>query len=79
MQFAVSEHLWNENYVTNIIVHIHYMRRSKIMKRIYSVHRQARPSKVVVSFCFLNSPAPPLLLPIVTNGMIYVQSVGEQH
>ena len=32
-----SEQLWNENYVTNIIVHIHYIRRSKIMKRIYRV------------------------------------------
>ena len=50
-----SEHLWNETYVTKIIVHIDYMRRSKIMKGIYSVQRQARPSKVVVSFCFLNS------------------------
>ena len=50
-----SEHLWNENYVTNIIVHIHLMCRSKIMKRIYSVHHQARPSKVVVHLEYRHS------------------------
>ena len=51
-----SEHCGMKTYVTNIKVHIQYMHRSIIMKRIYSVNRQARPSKVVVLFCFLNSP-----------------------